>query len=99
MENSKRPLRIYGTDDLALQKKLGRTWIVRKGRVYDVTDFVNDHPGGDDLITKFAGQDIGDAMEDEDEHMHSASAYSVLDEYCIGRLGTDALIVSEGSST
>lgn len=96
MENNKRSLRIYSADDLAFQKKLGQCWIVRRGRVYDVTKFVDDHPGGDDLITKFSGQDIGDAMEDESEHIHSASAYSLLEEHCIGRLGSDALIVSEG---
>ena len=96
MESRSRPLRIYSIEDLAFQKKLGKVWIARKGRVYDVTEFVNDHPGGDDLITQFSGQDIGSAMEDEEEHLHSSSAYSMLEEYVIGRLGNDALVVSEG---
>jgi cytochrome b involved in lipid metabolism len=96
MEYRSRPLRIYSIEDLALQKKLGKVWIARKGRVYDVTDFVNDHPGGEDLITQFSGQDIGNAMEDEEEHLHSSSAYGMLEEYVIGRLGNEALVVSDG---
>jgi cytochrome b involved in lipid metabolism len=96
MESRSRPLRIYSVEDLAFQKKLGKVWIARKGRVYDVTDFVNDHPGGEDLITQFSGHDIGSAMEDEEEHLHSSSAYSMLEEYVIGRLGNEALVVSEG---
>jgi 4-hydroxysphinganine ceramide fatty acyl 2-hydroxylase len=96
MDLKKRTMRIFTAEDLALQKKLGNCWITRKGRVYDVTKFVQDHPGGDDLITQFSGMDIGDAMENADEHLHSASAYAVLDEYLIGKLGTEALIVSDG---
>lgn len=99
MDTQPSRLRIYTAEDLELQKKLGNVWIVRKGRVYDVSDFVNDHPGGDDLITQFSGKDIGSAMEDEGEHLHSASAYSMLEEYVIGRIGTDAVVVSEGQSS
>lgn len=92
----KRPLRIYSAEDLELHKKAGECWIFRKGRVYDVTHFANDHPGGEDLILQYAGKDIAGAMEDEDEHAHSSSAYEMLEEYLIGKLGNDAVIVSEG---
>lgn len=98
MDARSRSLRIYSIDDLSLQTKLGKIWIARRGKVYDVTEFVNDHPGGDDLITQFKGMDIGNAMEDEGEHLHSESAYAVLEEYVVGRLGKEALIVSDGES-
>jgi len=98
MEGKQRSLRIFSLEDLVLQRKQGQCWIVRKGRVYNVTEFVNDHPGGDDLITQFAGMDIANAMEDENEHMHSESAYAILEEYLVGKLGNDAVTVSEGQS-
>jgi len=91
-------LRIFTTEDLMLQRKQGQCWIVRRGRVYDLTQFVDDHPGGEDLITQFAGMDIGDAMEKESEHIHSESAYAMLEEFLVGKLGTDAMTVSEGRS-
>lgn len=96
MEQKRRALRIYSNEDLELHRKAGDCWIVRNGRVYDVTNFVNDHPGGEELVLQFSGKDIGSAMENEEDHVHSASAYSVLEEYLVGKLGNDALIVTEG---
>ena len=90
-----RRLRTFTTDDLAVHNKKDDCWIVRNGRVYDVSAFVEDHPGGDDLILQYAGNDIGEAMDDPEEHAHSASAYDMLDEYLIGKLGKDALVVDE----
>jgi 4-hydroxysphinganine ceramide fatty acyl 2-hydroxylase len=60
-----------------------------------VTAFVNDHPGGDDLILQHAGKDIGGVMEDKLEHEHSDAAYAMLDEYVVGRLGNPESIVRD----
>lgn len=57
-----------------------------QGRVYDITEFAPDHPGGDELIHPYAGKDLGDIMEDPTEHSHSDSAFELLEEHCIGRL-------------
>lgn len=60
-------------------------------KVYDVTEFVDSHPGGPDYILEFAGQDVKKQMEDEISHTHSDSAYEILDEdYLIGFLPNDA---------
>ncbi|KAH8087799.1 FMN-dependent dehydrogenase-domain-containing protein [Cristinia sonorae] len=32
-------------------------WIIVHGHVYDVTDFLDDHPGGSKIILKYAGKD------------------------------------------
>ncbi|PIL33511.1 hypothetical protein GSI_04134 [Ganoderma sinense ZZ0214-1] len=32
-------------------------WIIVHGKVYDVTDFLDDHPGGSRIILKYAGKD------------------------------------------
>jgi 4-hydroxysphinganine ceramide fatty acyl 2-hydroxylase len=55
-------------------------------KVYDVTDFLEDHPGGSDLILDYAGKDIEDILKDEDSHHHSEAAYDVLDESLVGFL-------------
>lgn len=72
-------------------------WVTRNGKVYDVTSFLADHPGGDDLVLKYAGKDVGEVMKDPEEHDHSDAAYDMLDEYLIGRLGAGENIVSDGS--
>lgn len=66
--------------------------------MYDVSAFLPDHPGGDDIILKYAGQDIQKAMKDPEEHDHSDSAYGMMEEYLIGRLGNNANIVDESGS-
>ena len=37
-------------------------------------------------------------MKDPEEHDHSDSAYDMMEEYIIGRLGNDANIVDESGS-
>lgn len=54
--------------------------------VYDVTDFVRDHPGGGDLILDHAGKDVAGIMKDEISHEHTEAAYEILMDYHIGFL-------------
>ncbi|KAJ1659442.1 fatty acid alpha-hydroxylase [Dispira simplex] len=61
-------------------------WVTYLGKVYDITTFAEDHPGGIDYILEFAGEDIGEVMKDPAFHHHSESAYELLSEYCIGTL-------------
>lgn len=60
-------------------------------KVYDVTDFLDAHPGGADLILDYAGKDVAEILKDQDSHDHSDAAYEVLDEALVGFLVTDKL--------
>jgi 4-hydroxysphinganine ceramide fatty acyl 2-hydroxylase len=53
-------------------------------KVYDVTDFVDDHPGGGDLVLEYGGKDIEDILKDTASHAHSEAAYDVLDDSLVG---------------
>ncbi|KAL1650714.1 fatty acid alpha-hydroxylase [Diplodia intermedia] len=53
-------------------------------KVYDITSFVEDHPGGGDLILEYGGKDVTDILADEISHTHSDSAYEILDEHLVG---------------
>ncbi|CCX04388.1 hypothetical protein FPQ18DRAFT_93100 [Pyronema domesticum] len=55
-------------------------------KVYDVTSFLSDHPGGEDLIIEWGGKDITAILADEISHAHSEPAYEILDDYHIGFL-------------
>lgn len=66
-------------------------YVTRGSKVYDVTSFLDDHPGGGDLILEYAGRDISEILEDEISHQHSEAAYEILEEYVVG-------FVSNGSS-
>ncbi|KAE9983699.1 hypothetical protein BLS_003846 [Venturia inaequalis] len=61
-------------------------------RVFDVTDFLNDHPGGGHLILEYGGKDIKDILADELSHSHSESAYEILEESLVGFVATDKVM-------
>ncbi|GAA6007727.1 fatty acid alpha-hydroxylase [Rhodotorula paludigena] len=89
-----RRARIYLREDVERHNSPKDCWVIHNDKIYDVTHFLEDHPGGDDLILEWAGKDITAVMDDPIEHSHSDSAYSVLDEYCVGRLGTEEQITN-----
>jgi len=38
-------------------------WVVIHGKVYDLTSFLPEHPGGSDIILKYAGRDATKAFD------------------------------------
>lgn len=64
-------------------------YITIGNKVYDVTEFVEDHPGGGDLILDFAGKDVEEVMKDEISHEHSEAAYEILMDYHVGFVSQD----------
>jgi 4-hydroxysphinganine ceramide fatty acyl 2-hydroxylase len=88
-------IRIFTAEDVLQHNLASSCWITYRGKVLDVTDFLTDHPGGEDIILKHAGRDVEGAMNDVTEHVHSESAYDMLDEFLIGRLGAGENIVND----
>ncbi|GAA96237.1 uncharacterized protein L969DRAFT_43736 [Mixia osmundae IAM 14324] len=85
--------RIFLAADVAKHARPGDCWVTRQGKVYNVTSFVEDHPGGDDLILGWAGKDVEQVMNDPVEHSHSDSAFEMMEEYQVGIIGTEETIV------
>lgn len=59
-------------------------------KVYDVTGFLEDHPGGADLILQHAGSDVTKIMRDPLSHEHTEAAYEILEECHVGFLKSDS---------
>lgn len=79
--NEEESIKALGREDRVLV-------MMYNSEVYDVTDFLEDHPGGDELVRKYANADITSIMANESVHLHSDAAYEVLQDYYIGRLPT-----------
>ncbi|KAF3396174.1 Cytochrome b2 [Penicillium rolfsii] len=62
-------------------------WIVVNGKVYDVTEFAPNHPGGADIIYQFAGRDASKPYNST----HSLSLIKELDDHVIGELDTSTI--------
>ncbi|KAJ9219514.1 hypothetical protein DTO271D3_742 [Paecilomyces variotii] len=65
-------------------------YVTLGSKVYDVTSFVDDHPGGGDLIMEYAGKDVSEIMRDVVSHEHTDAAYEILDECLVGFVSSDS---------
>ncbi|KAG0681301.1 fatty acid alpha-hydroxylase [Pichia californica] len=66
-------------------------WVTLYNRkVYDVTGFLDEHPAGAELILEYAGKDITKILADAESHVHSESAYEMLEDgMLVGYLATE----------
>jgi len=76
------PLPTYTNEQVAAHNKDADVWIVIHGHVYNVTPFLEDHPGGPEILQNVAGTDATNNFE---EVFHSAKARNLLADYCIGK--------------
>ncbi|KAI6189384.1 Cytochrome b5-like protein [Aphelenchoides bicaudatus] len=60
--------------------------------VYDLTDFLDEHPGGAEVIYEMAGMDVTQQFEDVG---HSKLARTVMLQYVIGRLASTEKMIPE----
>lgn len=58
-------------------------WIVIYDRVYDVTSFLEEHPGGGEILLEYAGRDASLAFRGSG---HSVQAVRALEKFLIGEL-------------
>ncbi|XP_005095539.2 cytochrome b5 [Aplysia californica] len=73
----------YSRTEVAEHCHYDSCWIVVNNKVYDVTRFLRQHPGGDDIILEYAGFDATSVFIDKG---HSRDAYEMLAEYFIGEV-------------
>eukprot|EP00803_Ostreobium_quekettii_P005806 evm.model.scf_1626.3 EVM.evm.TU.scf_1626.3 scf_1626:21787-23533(-) len=75
--------KIYTIDDFADRTTRSSCWVAIGDHVYDVTNFLEEHPGGDDIILEEAAGT--DATEKFEEIGHSPAARAMLEKYVVGR--------------
>lgn len=69
-------------EELKTHDKEGDLWVSIHGKVYDVTEWLHKHPGGDLPILNLGGQDVTDAFI----AYHPGSVWKHLDQFFIGFL-------------
>jgi cytochrome b involved in lipid metabolism len=74
----------YCSAEVAKHNNVDDAWIIIDDKVYDITDFVDEHPGGDSILKNVGG----DASEGYHGPQHPASVGDVLVTYYIGELKT-----------
>lgn len=59
------------------------SWLVIHNTVYDITEFLNEHPGGEEVLLEQSGLDGSEGFEDVG---HSLDARELMEKYKIGEL-------------
>ncbi|XP_034474363.1 cytochrome b5 [Drosophila innubila] len=82
-------------EEVAHHDSFDDCWIVIYDRVYDVTEFLREHPGGDDIIMDHAGRDATIAFHGTG---HSRHAVEQLRHFLIGELPPSQCIFRSGNN-
>ncbi|GAM26830.1 hypothetical protein SAMD00019534_100050 [Acytostelium subglobosum LB1] len=73
----------FNLEEIKKHNSLKDLWIIYNNDVYDITKFVEDHPGGEEVLKANAGID---GTQEFDDVGHSDSAKSKMKQYRIGRV-------------
>jgi len=80
--------KVYTLEECSKHRSEKDCWLIIHGKVYDVTKFLDEHPGGYDIVVAASGKD---GTEDFEEIGHSSTAKEMLADYYIGEYeGGDA---------
>lgn len=74
-------VKVYTWKDVQEHSTMNNCWVVVNEKVYDVTEFIKEHPGGSEAILKHAATDVT-----EDYEMHSKDAQTRWKTLQIGQL-------------
>uniref|UniRef100_F1LDY4 Cytochrome b5 n=1 Tax=Ascaris suum TaxID=6253 RepID=F1LDY4_ASCSU len=81
-------------DEVAKHNTATSLWIIYNDKVLDLTEFLNEHPGGDQVLLEVAGQDGTSRFRDI---QHSTDAIEMTEQYVIGTVKRDASTGKETS--
>lgn len=77
----------FTTDEVPQHSKASDCWLIIDGKVYEVTKYIQDHPGGASAIIDYCGQEATQAFATQGGGgSHSNQARSILGDYEIGLL-------------
>ncbi|KZC13661.1 PREDICTED: cytochrome b5-like [Dufourea novaeangliae] len=73
----------YTRNEVATATGKEKTLIILHDKVYDVTSFLNEHPGGEEILLDHSGKDGSD---DFDDVGHSNDAFELMKKFVVGEL-------------
>uniref|UniRef100_A0A0E0LUJ0 Cytochrome b5 heme-binding domain-containing protein n=1 Tax=Oryza punctata TaxID=4537 RepID=A0A0E0LUJ0_ORYPU len=74
--------RSYTKEEISAHNTRTDCWVIIKDKVYDVTSYVEEHPGGDAILNN-AG---GDSTEGFFGPQHGFRVFEIIEDFCIGEL-------------
>jgi cytochrome b involved in lipid metabolism len=91
--SSSQPLSNYSAKEVSDHKTKNNCWTIINNSVYDVTSYVQNHPGGDNILsacgvdsTDYFNGDKKGQLGDSNDHSNASQALSQLSRLKIGEL-------------
>ncbi|KAI8854482.1 cytochrome b5-like heme/steroid binding domain-containing protein [Chytridium lagenaria] len=75
--------KVFAWSDIGAHNTRDDCWMVIDKKVYDITKFLDEHPGGEEVLLEQAGIDASEAFE---EIGHSDDARDLLKKFYLGDL-------------
>ncbi|XP_057382706.1 cytochrome b5 isoform X2 [Balaenoptera acutorostrata] len=85
-EESDKAVKYYTLEEIQKHNDSKSTWLILHYKVYDLTKFLEEHPGGEEVLREQAG---GDATENFEDVGHSTDARELSKTFIIGELHPD----------
>ncbi|KAJ2989615.1 fatty acid alpha-hydroxylase, partial [Globomyces sp. JEL0801] len=83
---------VFTKDEVSSHHDTSSLWVI-------VKDKGSDSQSGMEILLQYGGQDVTDVLQDVNEHLHSDSAYEMLDDYMIGHLSDSKSVSKQESKT
>ncbi|CEI87779.1 Cytochrome b5 [Rhizopus azygosporus] len=74
-------VKLYSYEEVAKHNNRNDLWMIIDGKVYDITKFQDEHPGGEEVLIDEGAKDATGPFEDVG---HSEDARDILKKYYIG---------------
>lgn len=87
-------IRAISREEVRLHNNEKDCWIIVHGKVYDITRYLCDHPGGVEIVIGHAGED---ATTDYDDVGHTGEAHTILEKFIIGTCETAGAAIPENT--
>ncbi|KAI9297344.1 cytochrome b5 [Neoconidiobolus thromboides FSU 785] len=79
--------KVFTKQEVSAHSSDSDLYLIVNGNVYDVTKFIQEHPGGEEVLLELGGQDATEAYLDIG---HSESADKLLESYKVGTIDPDS---------
>lgn len=80
--------RTFTRQEVSLHNTRDSCYTIVHGKVYDITHYMEEHPGGVDLMFRHAGRDC---TADFEAIFHSQKARQMLEQFYVGDLADEGL--------
>ncbi|EYU38867.1 hypothetical protein MIMGU_mgv1a016071mg [Erythranthe guttata] len=87
---------VHAFEDVAKHNNKDDCWLIINAKVYDVTPFLEEHPGGDEILYMSTGKD---ATSDFEDVGHSKEAEEKMKEFLIGDFDVSTLTYPSNTNT